>query len=200
ASRSVIWAATAHPASPISRNARPATDRTAGSRFSPRRSSRDTTGERSRVRSTARASGTKIRWPQYRPATTSPAPPRPKNAPRARATPGDSAARSAMGLPPVRGRPAEQGPDLPEQAGDLDRLGVVLVAPGGQGLLPVPGHRVGRQGDHRDVPGLRVGLELARRLPPIQDRQAHVHQDEIRSPRPRAPEPPAAAPPGTDLE
>src|SRR5262249_33952072 len=171
---------------------RPAADRTAGSRFSPRRSSPTTTGPRTRVSRTARASGTKMARPRYRAATTSPALPRAKNTRRASATPGDSAGRSAMGLPPVRGRPAQQGPDLPEQAGDLDRLGFVLVAPGGEGLLPVPGHRVGRQGDHRDVPGLRVGLQLAGRLPPVEDREAHVHQDEVRGPRPgRGPPPPA---------
>src|SRR5262249_42980283 len=192
ASRLVTCAATAHPTSPISRKARTVADRTAGNRRRPRRSSQITTGPRTRVRRTARASGTKIRWPRYRAATTSPMLPRTKNARRAVATPGESPGRALMGLPSSRRSPAEQGPDLAEQAGELDRLGVVLVAPGGEGLLPVPGHGVGSQGDHRDVPGLRVGLELARRLPPIQDRQAHVHQDEVRSPGPGGLEPLAA--------
>src|SRR5205807_3255156 len=151
--------------SPISPKEAPATNSTAGNRFRPRRSSHTTTGPRTRVSRTARASGTKMVRPRYRAATTSPTLPRTKNTRRASATPGDSTTRSAMGFPPGRGRPTEQGPNLPQQAGDLDRLGVVLVAPGGEGPLPVPGHRVGRQGDHRDVPGLRVGLELAGRLP-----------------------------------
>src|SRR5262245_54963237 len=147
ASRLVTWAATAHPASAISTKASAATERTAGKRFSPRRSSRDTTGDSNRVRSTARASVTKMYAPTYKAATSSPTLPRAKNVRRATAAPGAPPARSAMG------RPSEQPLDLAEQAGELDRLGVVLVAPGGERLLPVPGHRVGGQGDHWDVPG-----------------------------------------------
>src|SRR5262249_50112759 len=148
ASRSVAWAATAHPTSPISRKARTAANSTANIRLSPRRSSQITTGPSTSVSSTARASGTKMRWPRYRAATTSPMLPRKKNVRRAVATAGKSPARSAMRRPP-----AEQPLDLAEQAGELDRLGVILVAAGGEGLLAVAGHGVGGQGDHRDVPG-----------------------------------------------
>src|SRR5262249_59094441 len=104
-------------------------DRPAGNRGGPRRSSQITTGPRTRVRRTARASGTKIRWPRYRAATTSPMLPRTKNARRAVATPGESPGRSLMGLPSSRGSPAEQGLDLAEQAGGPRPLGVVLVPP-----------------------------------------------------------------------
>ena len=40
--------------------------------------------------------------------------------------------------------------DLAEESGQIDGLRVVVVAPGLEGLLPVPGHGVGRQSDHRD--------------------------------------------------
>ena len=41
--------------------------------------------------------------------------------------------------------------DLRQQARQIDRLGVEVVATRRQRLLPVAGHRIGRQRDHRDV-------------------------------------------------
>ena len=74
---------------------------------------------------------------------------------------------------------AEQRVDLAEQAFELHRFGVVVLASGFETAFAVTGHGVGGQGDHRDLARLLPGFDLAGGLPAVHDRQAHVHQDEI---------------------
>src|SRR5216684_382881 len=76
------------------------------------------------------------------------------------------------------GRPPELRLDLLEQPGEIDGLGVEVVAARCDRLLPVARHGVRGERDHRDRAGLRGGLDPAGRLPAVQARQAHVHQDE----------------------
>src|SRR5580765_766124 len=58
-------------------------------------------------------------------------------------------------------RPRGQQPvDFLEQATEINRLDLVLVAAGGDGLLAVAVHRVGGEGDHGDVLRGRVGFQL----------------------------------------
>src|SRR5437764_695410 len=73
----------------------------------------------------------------------------------------------------------EQALDLPQQPRQLDRLGVEVVAPRRQRFLTVAAHRIGRQGDNGYVPSVLFSLELARRRPAIQHRQAEIHQNHI---------------------
>ena len=60
-----------------------------------------------------------------------------------------------------------------------DRLGVEVVATGGERQVAVIGHGMGAQHDDRDVLCRRIGFELPRRLPSIDDREPQIHQDEI---------------------
>src|SRR5258707_9518674 len=75
-------------------------------------------------------------------------------------------------------RPAGLRFDLLEQPGEIEGLGVEVVAPRRHRLLPVARHGVRGQRDHRDRAGLGGRLDPAGRLPAVQARQAHVHQDE----------------------
>ena len=79
----------------------------------------------------------------------------------------------------LEGRFGQQGPDFRKKARELDRLGVIVVTTGIERALPVARHGVRSQRDHRNRARLRVRLDLPRRLPAINHRQAHVHQDEI---------------------
>src|SRR5690606_22424697 len=68
----------------------------------------------------------------------------------------------------------EEALDLAQKPGEVDGLGVIVVAAGLQRPFAVPGHGVGSQGQDRNGLGPLVGLDTARSLPPAQDRQAHV--------------------------
>ena len=57
-----------------------------------------------------------------------------------------------LGCSRRRLRPEERL-DLPQQPGQLDGLGVVVVAARGQRLVAIARHRVRGQRDHRDVAG-----------------------------------------------
>src|SRR5262249_19098625 len=156
---------TAQPAAPRSRAARPTTSSTAGVRRTPCRSSRTTGGASTNASRTARAKGIRTLWPQERPATTRAALPRTKKDRRAVVAAGASGMVPSR---PGRGLLLHQGVDLRQQARELDRLGVVVVAAGLQRLLPVARHRVGGQGDDRDTPRGRRGLELPGGLPAVE--------------------------------
>src|SRR6266436_8879984 len=76
------------------------------------------------------------------------------------------------------GRPPELRLDLLEEPGEIDGLGVEVVAARRHRLLPVARHGVRGERDHRDRPRLRGRLDLSGGLPAVQSREAHVHQDE----------------------
>src|SRR5918911_3171857 len=90
-------------------------------------------------------------------------------------TPGSSSSRTG-GCSATR---AQQRLDLLEQAWELNRFGVVVVAAGRQRFVAIARHGVRRQGDDRNRARLRRRLELPGRLPAVQDGQAHVHQDQV---------------------
>src|SRR6185437_1222318 len=69
--------------------------------------------------------------------------------------------------------------DLRQQALEFDRLRLEFVAAGGERPVGVTLHRVRGEGDHRNGPKALIGLDPPGRLPPVDHRQAHVHQDEI---------------------
>ena len=100
----------------------------------------------------------------------------------------DAGAADGRARPAGRGRPPrlsasaarrEQGVDLPEQLGEVDRLRVVLVAARGERALAVSRHRVRGQRDHRHAGGRGRGLQPARRLPAVDHGQAQVEQDQV---------------------
>src|SRR5436305_8315914 len=74
----------------------------------------------------------------------------------------------------------EQALDLPQQSRQLDRLGIEVVAARRERFLTVTAHRIGGEGDDGYVPSVLRSLELARRRPAIQHRQAQIHQNPIR--------------------
>ena len=73
----------------------------------------------------------------------------------------------------------EKALNLREQAIQLNRLGVVIIAACRHGFLPIARHGMRRQGDHWDGPGFRLRLEPSRGFPAVQNWQAHVHQDQV---------------------
>src|SRR5260370_16702683 len=79
------------------------------------------------------------------------------------------------------GRPPELRLDLLEQPGEIDGLGVEVVAARCDRLLPVARHGVRGERDHRDRAGLGGRLDPAGRPPP--------------RPSPPPPSPPGAPPP-----
>src|SRR5262249_14361782 len=66
-----------------------------------------------------------------------------------------------------------------DQSIEFDGLGVELIAAGGQRLFPLPGKRVGRERDDRDVARLRIILEPPRCLPAVYHRHLQIHQDDV---------------------
>src|SRR5690606_18152445 len=82
---------------------------------------------------------------------------------------------------PSRWRPLiEEMADLLQQPLKLDRLGIKVIAARRERPLPLPLQRMGGEGDDRNGLRLRAGFQQARRLPPVHDRQAEVHQDQCR--------------------
>src|SRR5712691_4096957 len=65
------------------------------------------------------------------------------------------------------------------QAVELDRLGVELVAAGGERLLARAGERMGRKRDDRNVGGLRIALQPSRGLPAVDAGHLEIHQDDV---------------------
>src|SRR5579863_3980361 len=78
------------------------------------------------------------------------------------------------------GSPARQRLDLCQEARQIDRLGVVIVAARREGTITIAGHRMSRQADHRNRLGGGVAFEPPGRLPAVDPWQAHVHQNEVR--------------------
>src|SRR5215470_10625642 len=73
----------------------------------------------------------------------------------------------------------QQTPHGRNQPIELDRLGIELVAAGGERLFPGSAERVRRERDDRDVARLRVGLEPPRRLPSVDHRHLQIHEDDV---------------------
>ena len=69
--------------------------------------------------------------------------------------------------------------DLGQELLEPHRLGVEIVAAGRERHLAVVDHRVRAQDDERNVPRRGVRLQLPRRFPAVDARQAEIHQDEI---------------------
>ena len=61
----------------------------------------------------------------------------------------------------------------------IDRLRQVPVHAGRQVSLAIPGHGMGGQPDHRHAAGRVIGLDPARRLPAVDNRQTHIHKDNV---------------------
>ena len=70
--------------------------------------------------------------------------------------------------------------DLHQQTREVDRLGVVVVAPGRERFLTVARHGVGGQRDDGGLAELWVGFKGAGDGPSVHDRQVHVEQDDVR--------------------
>jgi hypothetical protein len=81
---------------------------------------------------------------------------------------------------PVSSFAVEQALDLVQEPRQLDRLGIEIIATRGHGLFTVLHQGMGGERDDRDRAGRGIGLDPARRLPAVYDRQTHVHQDQIR--------------------
>src|SRR5262249_28091522 len=75
--------------------------------------------------------------------------------------------------------PVEQAVDLAEQAIDLYRLAIVIVAPGLHRLVAVAAHGMSREPDHPDSAHRAVRLESPGCPPPVHHRQAHIHEDDV---------------------
>src|SRR2546430_1359557 len=73
----------------------------------------------------------------------------------------------------------QQRLDLLQQPRQIDRLGIEVIAPRGERLLAVAGHRIGREGNDGNVAGLPCGLDLPRGLPAIEHRKAEIHQYDV---------------------
>jgi hypothetical protein len=67
-----------------------------------------------------------------------------------------------------------------EQAGQFDGLGLEGVASRVEGFFAISGHGVSSQCHDGNRLSFEICLYLPRRLPSVYDRQAHIHQDEIR--------------------
>src|SRR5512144_2398745 len=74
----------------------------------------------------------------------------------------------------------EEAFDLREQPRVLDGFRVEVVAARLARLLAVSRHRMGGERDDGNLTGGRIALENPCRLPPVEDGQAHVHQNEVR--------------------
>ena len=77
---------------------------------------------------------------------------------------------------PVRRHP---GGHQREQLVQVDRLGDVVAGAGGQAGLPVAGHRLGGQEDHRQVPALRLRPDPPGGLVAVQVGHHRVHQHDV---------------------
>src|ERR1700684_2402007 len=76
-------------------------------------------------------------------------------------------------------RRAYEALDLADETVELHRFGIVIVTAGLDRLFTVPGHGVRRQPDYRHASGGIIGLDATGRLPAVDDRQAHVHQNDV---------------------
>src|SRR5262245_58408144 len=74
----------------------------------------------------------------------------------------------------------EDAPQRRDQPIELDRLGVELVASGGERLLARAGERMRGERDDRNVARVRIALEAARGLPAVDARHFKVHQHDVR--------------------
>src|SRR5688500_668640 len=69
------------------------------------------------------------------------------------------------------GSASQQSHDLVEQAGQIHGLRIVVVTAGLERLFAIVRHGVGGERDHRDGAGRGRRLDLARRLPAVDDRE-----------------------------
>src|SRR5262245_55937172 len=74
----------------------------------------------------------------------------------------------------------ENPPQRRHQAIELDRLGLELVASGGERLLARTGERMRGERNDRNVTRVRIALEAARGLPAVDARHFKVHQHDVR--------------------
>src|SRR5439155_1830752 len=87
-----------------------------------------------------------------------------------------SAAAQLTALSSPGGPPRQKRFDLADEAHEMKRLRVIIVAARRQRLLAIPVHDVRGQREDGNVLELRVIFKLARCDPAIDIRQAHVHQ------------------------
>src|SRR5262249_12350833 len=73
----------------------------------------------------------------------------------------------------------QQRSDLLDQLLELNRLGLEVVAAGGERLVAALLRNVGGHDDDGDTLRFRLVLQAARRLPAVQPRKPQVHDDEI---------------------
>src|ERR1051325_8671313 len=76
-------------------------------------------------------------------------------------------------------RPGEDAADFGDQRVGWARLGDEPVAAGAGGALQLAGAVVRGQRDDGNVRGAPVGLQPARRLPAVEDRETEVHQHDV---------------------
>jgi hypothetical protein len=67
-----------------------------------------------------------------------------------------------------------------DKSRQVQGLAIVVIAAGLKRHFAIASHRVRRKRNDRDRRGGRVRLDPPCRLPPVHDRQAHIHEDEIR--------------------
>src|SRR5262249_5413426 len=82
-------------------------------------------------------------------------------------------------LAPSLARPRRIPPELCDQPLEFDRLGIELVAAGGERLFAGAGECMRGERDDRDVAGLRIVLEPPRRLPAVDHRHLQIHQNDV---------------------
>src|SRR4051794_40974840 len=86
---------------------------------------------------------------------------------------------SATVNPPSRTRPTEPRPHDVKKMVRIDRLGHIVRRTGFDALLPVALHRLGGQGDDRQVGELRHAAYGLRGRVAVELRHHDVHQDEV---------------------
>ena len=67
-----------------------------------------------------------------------------------------------------------------EQAFEIDRPGVIVITTGFPCFLLVTSHGVCGECNHRNRLRGRIGLDLVCRFPAVHDRQAQIHENEVR--------------------
>jgi hypothetical protein len=87
---------------------------------------------------------------------------------------------SVLGANRIVPRRQQQPFDLLQQALEFDRLGIELVAASLQSAVAIRLQRMGCQGDDRDHPAVPARLYSPGCLPSIHDREAEIHEDEVR--------------------
>ena len=69
--------------------------------------------------------------------------------------------------------------DFCQQAIELERLSVAVIATRGQRLLAIAHHGVRGEGDDGNLARCWIGLKSSRRLPTVNYRKVQIHKNEI---------------------